>query len=177
LKGYFFHTFRQTKIWLIFLCLIAIVLFWSGYQYIVSINSVSAPKPTLPAPLKIPREYSPSDSLLDLKIERDRNRSNEIEQVRDLMDKAGLSDETRKQAEKELWRLTQATSKEQELETLLKAKGYDESLVTISQNIVTIVLASKLNSGEAAAIGQMASEVTAFSIGQIEIVEKNSSKF
>ena len=173
MNGYFFHTFRQSKVWLAVTVLIFAVLFWCGYHYIGSINSaVQMSKPQVPAPVKIPREYNPADSLLDLKIERDRERSNEIEQVQSLLDKAGFSDETRKQAEKELWRLTQATAKEQELETLLAAKGYEESLVTISQNIVTVVLASKLNPQEAAGIGRMASEVTSYHLDQIEIVEK-----
>lgn len=169
-------TFRKVKTWLIVLIPVFVVLFWSGYHYIVLLNSAQLPKSQAPiASVVLPLQSNSSSDLLDLKIERDRDRSNEIEQIKDLLDKAGLSDETRKQAEKELWRLTQATAKEQELETLLKAKGYDESLVTISPNIVTIVLAGSLNSGEAAGIGQMASEVTSYPIDQIEIMEKTSN--
>jgi stage III sporulation protein AH len=92
--------------------------------------------------------------------------------VQELLDKVGLSDEVRKQAEEELWRLTQATARERELENLLKAKGYNESLVSISQRLVSIIIAKKLHSEEVKDIGRLAAEVTAFNLEQVQIVEK-----
>jgi membrane glycosyltransferase len=172
----------------------AAALFWYGYRLINTLNPVpsgitggyatlsqaaagqgnttQSPEVKEPGPLKVPREYNPSDSLLDLKIERDRERSRETEQVQDLLNKVGLTDETRKQAEQELWRLTQATAKERELETLLKARGYQESMVTISPKLVTVVVVGQLDPGKANEIGQASAEVTAYSLDQIEIVER-----
>lgn len=161
---------RTGVVILVFAC-----LFGLGYRYFLAINT-SAPQPQPevkePAPLKIPQEYSPSDTLLDLKIERDRERSQEKERIEELLDKIGLTDETRKQAEQELWRLTQASSKEQELETLLKAKGFQESMVAIHPKSVTVVVAGRIDAGNAGSIGQMASDVTGYGLEQIEVVEK-----
>jgi len=163
------------KTWITITLMVFAGLFGFGFHHILSVNA-----PLLnqnhelkePAPLKIPREYSPSDSLLDLKIERDRERSQEKERVQELLDQAGLTDETRKQAEQELWRLTQAIAKEQELETLLKAKGFQESMVTINPKVVTVVIAGKIDAGNAGTIGQVAADVTGFGVDQIEVVEK-----
>lgn len=161
------------KIWLTIALVVFAGLFGFGFHHILLVNEpVSNSELKEPAPLKIPREYSPSDSLLDLKIERDRERSQEKERVQELLDQAGLTDEIRKQAEQELWRLTQAVAKEQELETLLKAKGFQESMVTINPKIVTVVVAGKIDAGNAGTIGQVASDVTGYELDQIEVVEK-----
>lgn len=163
------------KIWLVTVIFIFACLFGFGFRYFLAINT-SGPSPKQevkePAPLKIPREYSPSDTLLDLKIERDRERSQEKERIEELLEKIGLTDETRKQAEQELWRMTQAASKEQELETLLKAKGFQESMVAIHPKSVTVVVAGKIDAGNAGSIGQMAADVTGYGLEQIEVVEK-----
>ncbi|HEX3047743.1 MAG TPA: SpoIIIAH-like family protein [Bacillota bacterium] len=195
MNGRFFAWIEKHRLTLFFGLMGAAALFWYGYRLINSLNPVpsgisgaigqsatgqgdgqtatdQSPGVKEPGPLKIPREYNPSDSLLDLKIERDRERSRETEQVQDLLNKVGLTDETRKQAELELWRLTQATAKEHELETLLKARGYQESMVTISPKLVTVVVAGKLDPQKANEIGQATAEVTTYSLDQIEIVER-----
>jgi stage III sporulation protein AH len=168
----FFYIIHQRIIWMVVVVIAMAGLFGYGYYRAIPAEIPKLPSVKEPAPLNIPREYSPNDSLLDLKIERDRERSQEVEQVQDLLDKIGLSDEVRKQAEQELWRLTQATAKEHELENLLKAKGFNESLVSISQKLVSVIVAKKLQQNEARDIGQLAAEVTAFNLEQIQIVEK-----
>ena len=160
------------KVW-IFLSLFSLAgLVGFGFQQIHLQNTPKIPELKEPAPLKVPREYNPSDALLDLKIERDRERSQEKERVQELLDQGGLGDETRKQAEQELWRLTQTSAKEQELETLLKAKGYQESMVAINPKIVTVVITGTMDSARAEAIGNMIANVTGYNLEQIEIVEK-----
>ncbi len=163
---------HQNKIWFLIIVFVVTGLFCYGYNLVKPVETSPEPPIKEPAPLNIPREYSPNDSLLDLKIERDRERSREIENIQELLDKIGLSDEVRKQAEEELWRLTQAAAKEHELENLLKAKGFTESLVTISQRLVSIVIAQKLQPAQVENIGELAAEVTAFNLEQIQIIER-----
>jgi hypothetical protein len=189
MKEKFFAWIEKHRLALFFGLMGAAALFWYGYRWISHPDPVfmgfnaglattgpaaagQSPEIKEPGPLKIPREYNPSDSLLDLKIERDRERSRGAEQVQDLLNKVGLTDDTRKQAEQELWRLTQATAKEHELETLLKARGYQESMVTISPKLVTVVVVGKLDPGKANEIGQATAEVTTYSLDRIEIVER-----
>jgi stage III sporulation protein AH len=173
----FFYVFERRKSWAVMLVLVLAGLFSYGYHFAAVHGTVSTEAPKLPpvkepTPLNIPREYSPNDSLLDLKIERDRERSREVEKIQELLDKVGLSDEVRKEAEKELWRLTQATAKEHDLENILSAKGFRETLVSISQKLVSIVVAKKLQPDEVKDIGQLAAEVTAVNLEQIQIVDK-----
>ena len=168
----FFYIIDQRKIWTVMTVFLIVVLFGYGYYRASLVEIPKLPPIKEPAPLNIPREYSPNDSLLDLKIERDRQRSQEVEKVQDLLDKNGLSDEVRKQAEQELWRLTQASVKEHELENLLKAKGFNESLVSINQRLVAVIVAKKLLPDEVRDIGQLAADVTTFNLEQIQIVER-----
>ncbi|MGE5583480.1 MAG: SpoIIIAH-like family protein [Bacillota bacterium] len=167
-----FYIIHQRRIWSLVALLVFAGLFGYGYFRAIPAEIPKSPPFKEPSPLKIPREYSPNDSLLDLKIERDRERSREVEKVQELLEQIGLSDEVRKQAEQELWRLTQISSKEHELENLLKAKGFNESLVTIGQRLVSIIIAAKLKPDEARSIGQLAAEVTSFNLDQIQIVER-----
>ena len=164
--------FPKSKIKMALLVLILAGLFGYGYYRVIPAETPKLPPVKEPSPLNIPREYSPNDSLLDLKIERDRERSQEVETVQEMLDKVGLSDDVRKQAEQELWRLTQATAKEHELENLLKAKGFNNALVSISQKLVSIIVDRKLGVDDVRDIGQLAAEVTAFNLEQIQIVEK-----
>jgi hypothetical protein len=168
----FFYVTSGRKIWTVIAVLILVAMFGYGYYRTIPVEIPKLPPVKEPAPLNIPREYSPNDSLLDLKIERDRERSREIESVQELIEKVGLSDEVRKQAEAEIWRLTQATAKEHELENLLKAKGFDETLVSINPKLISIIVAKKLQAEEARDIGQLAAEVTSFDLQQVQIVEK-----
>ncbi|HBF38338.1 MAG TPA: hypothetical protein DDW50_13575 [Firmicutes bacterium] len=168
----YIETFPKHKMGIALLVLVLAGLFGYGYYRAIPAETSKLPPVKEPAPLNIPREYSPNDTLLDLKIERDRERSQEVETVQELLDKVGLSDDVRKQAEQELWRLTQATAKEHELENLLKAKGFSNALVSISQKLVSIIIDEKLGVADVRDIGQLASEVTAFNLEQIQIVEK-----
>lgn len=165
----------QERWWLLVFTGLFGIFFWLGYSHIVQVNAVKVQPPPVkePIPPKIPREYTPNDSLLDLKLERDRERSQEVEQVQELLDKVGLSDEVRKEAEQELWRLTQVASKEHELENLLVAKGFKNCLVTIGQRMVTVVVGAKLQPDQASAIGAMAAEVTAVGLDRIQVVERS----
>ncbi len=168
----FLDTVSKYKAGLAIMVLFMVGLFAYGYYRVIPTETPKLPPVKEPSHLNIPREYSPNDTLLDLKIERDRERSQEVEKVQDLLDKVGLSDEIRKQAEQELWRLTQTTAKEHELENLLKAKGFSNALVSISQKLVSIIIDKKLGVNDARDIGQLAAEVTAFNLEQIQIVEK-----
>ena len=138
------------------------IMFWYGYQQVIRVNQPRSRLRLKTRFLRSPREFNPGDSLIRLKIERDRERSREVERIQDLLDKIGLSDQVRNEAEEELWRLTQCTSKEHELENLLKAKGYKECMVTISRKMATIAISGKLQDVDVKNIDLTTAEVTGF---------------
>lgn len=168
----FFWVINDSKYWAIILLLIWGIMFWYGYQQVIRVNQNPVPPPVKNPVPSVPREYNPGDSLLDLKIERDRERSREVERIQNLLDKIGLSDQVRNEAEEELWRLTQCTSKEHELENLLKAKGFKECMVTISRKMATIAIAGKLQDVDVKNIAITTAEVTGFNLDQIQILER-----
>ena len=165
----FFWTIDDSKYWAVIVLVVCGIMFWYGYSRVIQANQNVIPPPAIPP---VPREYNPGDSLLDLKIERDRERSREVDRVQSLLDKIGLSDQVRNEAEEELWRLTQCTSKEHELENLLKAKGYSECMVTISRKMVTVAVSEKLQTGDVKNIATTAAEITGFNLDQIQIMER-----
>ena len=174
MKNCFINLTDKDRIYLFILLLLGSSLFYLGYQYIHHINQpaeVLREQPVKPVVLPT-NEYNPADSLLEIKLGRDRDRSRELERVQNLLEQIGLSDEVRKEAERELWRLTQSISKENELESMLKANGFKECLVTIGQKTITVVVSGKLNPEEAKAVGQVTTEVSGFGYDQIRIVEQ-----
>jgi len=150
---------------------ICAIMFWYGYQQVIKANKTVDPPIKNPVP-SIPREYNPGDSLLDLKIEKDRERSREVERIQSLLEKIGLSDRVRNEAEEELWRLTQATSKEHELENLLMAKGFKECMATINRKLITIAISGRLQPDDVKNIATTANEVTGYLLDQIQILER-----
>lgn len=165
----FFWVINDSKYWAVILLVVCGIMFRYGYRQVIQANQNIVPPPVIPP---VPREYNPGDSLLDLKIERDRERSREVERIQSLLDKIGLSDQVRSEAEEELWRLTQCVSKEHELENLLKAKGYQECMVTISRKMVTVAVSEKLQTTDVKNIAITAAEITGFNLDQVQIMER-----
>lgn len=150
-------------------------MFWIGYQYHRFLYK-QEPTPSsalLKQPeITAPKNYLKNDSLLDIKLARDRERSREQERIQDILDKIGVSDDIRQQAEKELWRLTQATTKEAELENLLKANGFENCFVAMNNGLITVVVNRILQTEEVKSIGRFTAEVTGLSLDKIQIVER-----
>jgi stage III sporulation protein AH len=148
-------------------------LFWLGYHYIETLNRPPAmpsvvlrPSPVLP----VNRRYEMTDPLLEVKLSRDRERSREMEQIQTILDRQNLSSEVRQQAERELWRLTQTAVKEGELESVLQANGVKNNLAKITPNLVTVIIADKIDPEQVKLIGRLAAETTDYQLDQIRIV-------
>ncbi len=167
----FFYVINNRKYWVLIVVAVCATMFWYGYRQVIRVNQTENPPLVNPAP-SVPREYNPGDSLLDFKIERDRERSREVERIQSLLDKIGLSDQVRKEAEEELWRLTQATSKEHELENILMAKGFEECMATIGRNLVTVAISGRLQPEDAKNIAITSAEVTGYQLDRIQILER-----
>jgi hypothetical protein len=152
-------------------------LFWLGYHYIEILNRPSA-GPMAPPPhvLSGSKQYQVGEPLLEIEMTRDRERSREMEQLKHLLDRLNLGPEVRKQAERELWRLTAAAAKENELESLLKANGFENNLVTLSPNLVTVIIADKIHPEQVKLIGQLAAEITAYQLDRIRIVSTPAAR-
>jgi hypothetical protein len=156
--------------------LIFTILFWVGYRYIHCLNlppSDLPPTKTARPVMPESRHYRVEDPLLEIKLARDRERSREMERIQDLLDRITLSAEVRKEAERELWRLTRATAKESELEKLLAANGLTNTMATLHPELVTLIIADKIRPEQVKLVGQLAAEATAYPLDRIRIVRKD----
>jgi len=170
----YFYAFKKKRLYFLLVITVSLGMFYLGYRHICRINHPPRSTVSLPVmPVVAAKPAAPAaDSLLEIKLVRERERSRETERIQEILERVGLSDDLRKQAEAELWRLAQATAKETELENLLKANGFAECLVTIGEKLVTVILGEKLNAEQAGEVGRFAAEVTGTELEQIQIVEK-----
>jgi stage III sporulation protein AH len=148
-------------------------LFYLGYHYIETVNRPPAipsvvPKPSAVFPVN--RRYEMTDPLLEVKLSRDRERSREIERIQAILDRHNLTSDVRYQAERELWRLTQTTVKESELESVLQANGFKNNLAQLTPNLVTVIIADKIAPEQVKLIGRFTAEITGYQLEQIRIV-------
>jgi len=175
MMGRWLDAMKKDKMYYSIVLALSCTLFLLGYQYIHRINQVEPdPLPVVEKP-KISMDhtvYSPDDRLLDVKLGRDRERSRELERIEALMSQSSISDQVRREAEREYWRLTQAISKEKELENILKANGFHNCMVTIGSKYVTVIVGGKLTPDKARSLGEYSAEVSGFSLEQVRIVEQ-----
>ncbi len=113
-----------------------------------------------------------SDYFLKAKTDKDIVRSKATELLRSILDDSTSSEESKKQAEDAIIRMAGEMDKEVKIETLLKAKGFNESVVFISDTSTTITVKSdKLSNEDMAKINDIALEITGNN--NIKIVEVN----
>ncbi|MTV49338.1 hypothetical protein GJ688_10145 [Heliobacillus mobilis] len=79
----------------------------------------------------------------DYRMERERTRGQQIELLREIVNNAQSSGETRKEAQKKLIDMTTLMNKEMEAEKLIVAKGYKDAVVIVQPDSVSVVVAAK----------------------------------
>lgn len=88
-------------------------------------------------------------------------RSKSTELLRSIIDDKNTSEETKKEAEKKLLSMANEIDNELKIETLLKAKGYNDCVVFISENSVTVTLDKKdIKNEDIAKINDIVYEIT-----------------
>ncbi len=81
-----------------------------------------------------------SDFLSSSKIERDDSRTNLINQLTEKINDASVDESLKKQALSELSKLADISIKESSVETVLKAKGFNDCLAVISSDSVSVIV-------------------------------------
>lgn len=114
-----------------------------------------------------------NDFFIDYKLERDRLRSQEADYLRELINNANASSESRDQAQKDLISLSQRVEKEMMVENLIKAKGFEDAVIFISNNYANVVIkASGLLPKQIAQITDIVTKATNIPIDKITIIER-----
>ena len=91
-----------------------------------------------------------SEFFMESKVERDNTTAQTLQSLKHLIDDEKTSVEDRRELTKVYMNLALASSNQSQIELILKSKGYEESLVYISNKFVTVIIKSnkKLSKGQ-----------------------------
>jgi len=81
-----------------------------------------------------------SDYFADSKVERERQRSQELERLREIVSSPDSDAQVKKEANQRLLALTQEAAKESEVEHLVKARGYEDAVAFMGNGALVIVI-------------------------------------
>ncbi len=102
--------------------------------------------------------------------ERDSARSEAEELVREIADSEDATADAKAEADLKLKKIAENIKKEGEIESLIKAKGYEDCIVFIDENEVRVIVnADKLESDKVAQISDIVTSKTNFKPSQIVI--------
>ena len=105
------------------------------------------------------------------RTERDTARNQEYLYYQVILDSANASDSAKASAETSLAKIAATKEKELLLEGYIKAKGFDDAVVSFTENFVNVMVsADALNESEVAQIVQVVQEQTSKSIDNIKII-------
>lgn len=113
----------------------------------------------------------------DARMEREQTHSKTRDSLNDIIDNEALSDGEKEEAVAKLTRLAEIIEKEAAAEQLLDTKGYGDSVVSIGDDSVDVVLNyEELSQADRAQIEDIVTRKTGCSISQIVISRMNMSE-
>jgi hypothetical protein len=117
------------------------------------------------------RVHEPVDSIARFRAERERVRSVEIEQITKLVADESAGQAIRDKARERLMRLTEWMEQEVTVEGVMRARGYEDPLVTVHADSVNVLVrTSLLSQTDAARILELAARETGQAGGHIKII-------
>jgi len=111
---------------------------------------------------------------INARKEREEARENEKDSLNEIISDLKSSDESKKAAETSLNQLAKSVEHEANIETLLKAKGFDECLAIVNGSNVSIIVRTEgLLGSETVQIQDIVMSQTGISLENIKILEVN----
>lgn len=115
-----------------------------------------------------------SGFFVEYRLERERSRGQQIEIAREIINNTNADPEVRKKAQEQMYQISDVLQKELEVESLIRAKGYKDSVVFLEGNTVTVVIqANNLNQEDAMKITDLVSRSTQVSAQNVVIIPKD----
>jgi len=110
---------------------------------------------------------------VEYRMERERVRGQQIELLQKIVDDPDSDPEMRKEAQKRLIELTENMEKELQLESLIKAKGYEEAALFIQPDSATVIIKKEeIKEEDATKIADIVSKVTGYGLSNIVVIPK-----
>ncbi len=114
-------------------------------------------------------------SFAELRVQRTAIYDRQIEQLQAIAGDPNASASAREQAQQALVQLTQRQGVEQQIEQLIKSKGYEDAVVFVyDQAAIVVVKADRFAQADAARIADIVRQVTGIGYEGIRIVTRNS---
>jgi len=115
-----------------------------------------------------------SNFFVEYRLERERVRGQRVEWLREVMNNADSSAETRQKAQEKLMSISNNMEKEIEMENLIKANGYNDAAVVVDDRSVTVIVATaNLTAEEAARLTSLVSRGTGVDGSNIVIIPRS----
>lgn len=115
---------------------------------------------------------SPQDEIIQMRLERNRNRDMQVEALEKMVSSSSITPETKLEAEQKLLQNSEERFLEAQTETLLKTKGYQNTLVLIDFNNAKVFVGSELTEEDYLKIGDLVHKGTNFKLEEIIIIPK-----
>lgn len=116
------------------------------------------------------------DIFADLRFEREKSRSRKQELFEEISKDPDSTSDLKNAAQQELWRLTRLTALEDELEGILRARGYQQVIVLLQERNATVLVGqNSLQDAEVADIAGIIARISGIPGEGIRIYEKRLS--
>lgn len=118
-------------------------------------------------------QVSEEDFFMSYRLDRDKSRSEQTSNYRDLINNPNTDQTNKKKAQEAMLRLTQTIEQESQVENLIKGRGYADAFASIqSDSAKVIVLAPGLKDADAAKIMDIVQSVTKLPPESIDIIPR-----
>lgn len=108
----------------------------------------------------------------EARLQRETKRDESIDTLLELINSDGADKTAKEVAQEQITELASYTEKEVTMENMIKAKGYQDAVVFMGENLVSVaVFSAGLNEVDAAVISDIAISVTGYSADKVNIVE------
>lgn len=156
---------------LIFVIIIA-VIFGGGYLLQARVDRSTAMQVAKPITLEQVIPVNSPDFFVEYRLEREKIRSERSDLLRESI-KNAKNDDSRGRAQDIVLKMITEKQKETEMESLIKARGFSDSLVFIRENSVSaIIKTNSLSREEVVQIADVISRVSGIKIENISISAK-----
>ena len=156
----------------VLITLIIVTLLGSGYLLQARVDRSTAMQVAKPITLEQVMPVNSPDFFIEYRLEREKIRSERSDLLRESI-KNAKNDDVRSHAQEIVLKMITEKQKESEMESLIKARGFTDSLVFIRENSVNaIVKTNSLSREEVVQIADVISRVSGVKIEDISISAK-----
>ena len=133
------------------------------------IEEVSTNKPL--ASIQLVESNMDSDLFAEIRLDREVSRAESVETLKSMSENEGLESVAKENAQNQMISLAMLTEKEVAAEGLIKAKGYEDAIVYVSDNTAEVIVkAESLSADDVSIISDIVQSKTGISQADIKIM-------